>query len=81
MFPFSGGIELVLKCEIKFLSHADDAVSHAFDFGLPLTVKFLVAEYSVGNSCAMQRRVRVHGSDDNLQLTINASLFLRVCGG
>ena len=81
VFPFSGGIKLVLKCEVKFLSHADDAVSHPFDFGLPLSVKLLVAEYSVGDSRTVQRWIRVHGSDNNLQLTVNPSLFFRICGG
>ena len=79
MFPFSGGIKLVLECEVKFLSHTNDAISHALDFGLPLSVKFLVAEYSVGDSGSVQRWIRVHGSDNNLQLTVNASLFLRIC--
>ena len=81
MFPFSGGIKLVLEREVKLLSHADDAVSHAFNFSLPLSVKLLVTEYSVGDSGTVQRWIRVQGSDNNLQLTVNASLFLRICGG
>ena len=81
VFPFSGGIKLVLECEVKLLSHADDAVGHTLDFRLPLSVKVLVAEYSVGDSRTVQRWIRVHGSDDNLQLTVNTSLFLHICGG
>ena len=81
VFPFSGGIKLVFECEVKLLSHADDTVSHALDFGLPLSVKFLVTEYSVGDSRTVQRWIRVHGSDNNLQLTVNASLFLCICRG
>jgi len=81
VFPFSGSIKLVLQRGVKPLSHTDDAVGHALDFGLPLSIKFLVAEYGVGDSGSVQRRVRVHRSDDNFQLTVDASLFFRICGG
>lgn len=63
---------------VELLTHADDAISHSLDLGFPFLVKTFVAQDSIGNSGTVERRVRVHGSDDNLQLTFDSGTFLGV---
>lgn len=62
------------------MTHADDPVCHALDFTLPFLVQFLLAKDGSGNASTVQRRVRVHGSDHNLELTVDAGLLLGVLG-
>lgn len=65
---------------IELLTHADDTGGHSLDLGLPFLVQTVVAQDSVGNSSTMERRVRVHGSNNDLQLTVNAGAFFGVSG-
>ena len=66
----SGGQEVV-----ESITHANDPVGHELDLGLPLLVKVLVGKNGVGDTGAMEGRVGVHRSDDDLQLTLDTSLF------
>ena len=71
----SGGQEVV-----ESTAHADDPIGHELDLGFPLLVKILVGEDGVGDAGAVKGRVGVHGSDEDLQLTLDASLLLWIRG-
>ena len=70
-----GGQEVV-----ESTTHADDPVGHELDFGFPLLVKILVGEDGVGDAGAVKGGVGVHGSDEDLQLTLDASLLFWIRG-
>lgn len=80
MAPLSWGLEVVGKSVVKSLPHADDPVRHTLHLALPLGVEGLVAEDGAGDTRTMERRVRVHGADDNLQLTVHTRLLLGAGG-
>jgi len=71
----SGGQEVV-----QSITHADDPVGHERYLGLPLLVKILIGEDGVGDTGAVEGRIGVHRSDDDLQLTLDTSLLLRISG-
>jgi hypothetical protein len=75
--PLARSIE-VDKRVVQLITHADDAVGHALDLGFPLAVELGIAEDGAGNAGTMERRVRVHRTDDDLELRLDASLLLRV---
>lgn len=79
--PFARGVEVFLESGVKLFSHADDAVSHSLHLRLPLSVEIGVTQNGIGNSGTVDRRVRVHGSDDDLQLAVDARLLSRVRRG
>ena len=63
---------------VESIAHADNPVGHEFDLGLPLLVKVLVGEDSVGDAGTVDGRVGVHRSDDDLQLTLDTGLLLGI---
>jgi len=69
----SGGQEVV-----ESITHADDPAGHDLHLGLPLLVKVLIGEDGVGDTGAVEGRVGVRRSDEDLQLTLDASLLLRI---
>jgi hypothetical protein len=77
--PFTGGFVRVSQQLVQLLSHADDAVCHALDFGLPLLVQTFVAQDRVRDAGAVDGGVGVHGADDDLQLALYAGPFIGIC--
>ena len=71
----SGGQEVV-----EPIAHADDPVGHELDLGLPLLVEVLISEDGICDAGAVKGRVGIHWSDEDLQLTLDASLLLWICG-
>lgn len=65
---------------VESITHGDDPVGHEFDLGLPLFVKIHIGEDGVGYAGAMEGRVGVHRSDNDLQLALYAGPLLRVGG-
>lgn len=78
--PLSGSLEIVSKHVVQLLSHADDPISHALDLTLPLRVESTVAQDRVCDPGSVHRRIRVHGTNDNLQLTVHACFLLSITG-
>jgi len=76
--PLAGSLEVVGQGIVELLAHADDAVGHSLDLTLPLGIELGVAEDGIGNTSAVSGRVRVHGTDDNLELTVNTGLFFGI---
>lgn len=81
MTPFTRGLEVVSQKVVELLAHADDPISHTLDFASPLGIETLIAKDGVGNTSTVARGVRVHGTDDNLELRVDTSLLLRIGGG
>lgn len=79
--PFARGVEVFLESGVKLFSHADDTVSHSLHFRLPLSVEIGVTQDGIGNSGTVERGIRVQGSDDDLQLTVDTRLLSRVRSG
>jgi len=79
--PFPWGVEVFLESGVKLFSHADDTVSHSLHLRLPLGVEIGVIQDSIGNSSAVERGVRIHGSDNDLQLAVDPRLLSWVRGG
>lgn len=79
--PFARSVEVFLESGVKLFSHADDTVSHSFHLRLPLGVKIGVTQNGIGNSGTVERGIRVHGSDDDLQLAVDARLLSWVRSG
>ena len=71
----SGGQETV-----ESITHADDPVGHELYLGLPLLVKAFVGQNGVGDTGAVEGRVGIHWSDDDLQLTLDTSFLFRIGG-
>ena len=71
----SGGQETV-----ESITHADDSVGHELYLGLPLLVKVFVGQNGVGDTGAVEGRVGIHWSDDDLQLTLDTSFLFRIGG-
>ena len=65
----------VFKVLLEQRSHLDDSLCHAFHLSKPLLVEGRIVENLRGNSCTMDRRVRVQGSDKDFQLRINSLLL------
>lgn len=81
MTPLARRLQFVSQSVVQLLPHANDAVCHTFDLRLPLSIKVCIAQDGVGNSGAVQRRVGVHGPNNDFQLAVNTSLLLGVqCG-
>lgn len=59
-----------LLCEsvLQSLSHGDNTIGHALDISEPNGPEFRSGENLGDNSSAMERRVGVHGADDDLDL-------------
>jgi hypothetical protein len=76
--PLSRSVESVGEEIIELLSHADNTGSHALDLTFPFLVQTLVGKDGAGNAGTVEGRVRVHGADDDLQLTLDTSPFLGV---
>ena len=81
MAPFARSVEIFLESGVKLFSHADDTVSHSLYLRFPLGVEIGIIQNGVGNSGTVERGVRVHGSDDDLQLAVDARLLSRVRSG
>ena len=79
--PLARSLEVVGEDVVDLLPHADNAVGHALDLRLPLSVEGLVAKNGAGNAGAMGRRVGVHRADDNLELRVDTGLLLGIGGG
>jgi hypothetical protein len=56
-------------------AHADDAVSHALDLTKPLLVELGVVEDLYGDAGTVDGRVRVHRTDKDLELGVDALLL------
>lgn len=65
---------------IEPVTHADNAASHVLDFTLPLPVESLLVKDGGGDARAMDGRIGIHWSDNDLQLAVNTSLLLRIGG-
>ena len=78
MTPLSRSVVGGGQAIIEGIAHGDDPVGHEFDLGLPLLVKVFVGEDSVGDAGAMEGRIGVHRSDNDLQLAIYASLLFGI---
>ena len=74
--PLSGSVVSGGQKVVESTAHADDPVGHEPDLRLPLLVQVLVGKDGVGDAGAVERRVRVHRSDEDLQLTLDTGLFL-----
>jgi hypothetical protein len=59
-------------------AHLNDAVSHALDLTKPLLVKSGVVHDGGGDASTVDGRVRVEGTNENLDLRLNALLLLGV---
>jgi hypothetical protein len=59
-------------------AHLNDAVGHALDLSQPLLVEFSVIHDSGSNTGSVDRRVRVEGADEDLDLRLHALLLLCV---
>lgn len=57
------------------MAHADDPVSHGLHLTLPLLVQLLLSKDGARNSGSVERWVRVHGSNHDLQLAVHAGLL------
>jgi len=58
--------------------HFDDSVSHSFNIDEELCVEVGIVENAFGDACAMRGRVRVHWSDNNFELRLDARCFFGV---
>jgi hypothetical protein len=65
---------------VELVTHADDAVGHALDLGLPLTTELRVGKNGASNTSTVERWVGVHRADNDLQLALYTSLLLCVGG-
>lgn len=59
-------------------AHLDDAASHALDLREPLLVKSRVVHDGGGDAGTVDGRVRVEGTDEDLDLGIDTLLLLGV---
>ena len=66
---------------VQAATHRDDAVSHAFDFFLPLLVQLRAVQDSARDARTVERGIRVHGADKDLKLTLHTLLLTLVSGG
>ena len=73
--PVVLGAEL-LKVVLEEGTHGDDSVSHLLDLIEPLLVEDRVGEDLRGDTGTVDRGVGVQGSDDNLELGVDALLLL-----
>jgi hypothetical protein len=78
--PFTGRLELIRQQSIKLLPHANNPLRHPLHFALPLLIQLFIAKNRISEQSTMQRRVRIHRPNHNLQLTIHPLLLLRVLG-
>lgn len=78
--PFARSFEVIGQDIVKILSHSDDPVGHSLHLTLPLGVKLFVAQNGVGNASTVGGRVRVHRTDNDLQLAVNARLLIGIGG-
>lgn len=68
------------KAVVKLVPHLNDTVRHALDLSQPLGVERLVAEDGAGDPGAVNRRVRVERSNNDLELRIDSGLLLNRLG-
>ena len=68
----------LLKVLAEQLAHLDDAVSHTLDLTEPLLVQRSVVHDGGGDASTVDRGVRVEGTDENLDLRLDALLLLGV---
>ena len=59
-------------------AHLNDAVGHALDLSQPLLVELRVVHDGGGNTGTVNRRVRVEGADEDLNLRIHTLLLFGV---
>jgi hypothetical protein len=78
MSPLPRSLELIRQQLIQSLSHANNPLRHAFHLTFPLLVQFLTSKDGIRDPSSMQRRVRIHRPNHNLQLTIHSLLLLRI---
>lgn len=78
--PLSGSVMSGGQEVVEPIAHADDPVGHELDLGLPLLVKVFIGEDGIGDTGSVKGRVGVHRSDEDLQLTLDASLLFWICG-
>ena len=77
MAPFPWRLVRPRQFVIQSLSHADNPLSHPLHFPLPFPVQLRAAQYAIRNPSTLQRRVRVHRPDDDLQLAVHPCFLLR----
>ena len=74
--PLSRGVVSGSQKIVKPIAHADDPVGHEIDLRLPFRIKIFVGEDGVDDTGAVKRRVGVHRSDEDPQLTLDTGFFL-----
>lgn len=72
------GRSLLLEVSLEEVTHLDDAVSHALALIAPLGLELGVAEDGLHNAGSVSGRVGVHGSDEKLELGLNAGCLVLV---
>ena len=65
---------------VESFAHVDDPIGHDPNLRLPFPIKLHVGEDSIDGAGAMEGWSGIHRSDDDLQLTLDAGLLLRVGG-
>jgi hypothetical protein len=78
--PLPGSFQVIRQQSIQPLPHTDNPLRHAFHLTLPFLIQLLTPEYRIRDPCPMQRRVRIHRPNYNLQLTIYPFLLLSILG-
>ena len=68
----------VLQVLLEQGAHLNDTVSHALNLTQPLVVQCRVAHDGRGNTGTVDRRVRVEGTDEDLELRVHTLLLLGV---
>lgn len=76
--PVQGGAVL-LEVALELGSHGDDSVGHALDFAHPFFTEVGVAHDGGGDAGAVDWRVGVHWSDEDLELRLDSLGFFLVC--
>ena len=71
MAPVVPAAEL-LEVALEQLAHLDDAGGHVLNLAQPLPVELGVGENVAGDAGAVDGRVRVDGSDEDLDLRVDA---------
>lgn len=81
MSPLSRRLVRVGQRIVQLVPHADNPLRHTLHLTLPLSIQLRLAQDGVGDQRTMQRRVRVHWPDDDLDLTVHLRPLLRPGGG
>lgn len=81
MLPVLLGAKVVLEVSTQLVAHGDDTVSHDLDLTQPLLLEFGRVEDGVDNAGTVDGGVRVHGTDQDLQLGLDACTLLSVGAG